>query len=170
MSKCQPHLLSLYSNKTARLSQILFADNCKRVLLTLEMNFLSLDLCRDAHGNLVKFVLQGLDLLAYVLNRALSSLFCEVLSMLVDDKVDFLRFAVVLLPAHLDVSFVVTCERIFGRCLFINSFQLCAVLGNLQNKQTTFVSNLQKENIPGMTGFESLTVKRTSFSLTPVTV
>ena len=134
------------------------------------MNFLSLYLCRDAHGDLIKFVLQGLDLLANVLNSALSRLFCEVLSMLVDDKVDFLRFAVVLLPAHLYVSFVVTCERMFGRCLFIYSFQLCAVLGNLQNKQTTLVSNLQKENIPRILGFQSLTVKRISFSLTPVTV
>ena len=98
------------------------------------MNFLSLDLCRDAHGDLIKFVLQGLDLLTNVLNSALSRLFCEVLSMLVDDKVDFLRFTVVLLPAHLYVSFVVTCKRMFGRCLFVYSFQLCAVLGNLQNK------------------------------------
>ena len=99
------------------------------------MNFLSLDLRRDAHGDLIKFVLQGLDLLANVLDRALSRLFCEVLSMLVDDKVDFLRFAVVLLPAHLNVSFVVTCERMFSRCLFVYSFQLCAVLGNLRSKK-----------------------------------
>ena len=52
--------------------------------------------------------------------------------MLVYYKVDFLRFAVVLLPAHLKVTFVmvVNLERMFTGCLFVNSFILLAVLGN----------------------------------------
>ena len=77
------------------------------------MHLLGLDLCGDAHRDQVKFVLQSLNLFANVFDGARAGLLCKVLSMLVNDKVDFLGFAVVLLPAHLDVSFVVNREGDF---------------------------------------------------------
>ena len=137
------------------------------------MHLLGLDLCGDAHRDLIKFVLQSLNLLANVFDGALAGLLCKVLSMLVNDKVDFLGFAVVLLPAHLNVSFVVNREGDFVRGFFVDSLELCAVLGNLKKKRELSSCQIvsEKTTFRGcLSGLRSLTVKRISFSLTPVTV
>ena len=96
------------------------------------MNLLNFDLRSNVHWNFIKFELQGFDLFAHFLNCLSCGLIFQMLVLLSNHEIDFLRFTIVFLPANVNVVFAVGSKRNPARAFTLNSYNTLVSLGRVE--------------------------------------
>ena len=90
------------------------------LLLTFEVNLLGLHLCLDVHWDLIELVLKVFNLASHILNCVSRRFLIQVLVLLCNDKVDFLRLTIQFLPANVDVVLPVRLKSHLARALILD--------------------------------------------------
>lgn len=138
-SLCSSCIASYYINKVNTHKILLSHTHIFKWLLTLVINLLCLDFNGNVHLHLFKSKLKCFDLLTDFFYCANCCLFIIVLTMLKNDKIDFFRFSVQLLPANAHISFVLKSEFHIPVCFIFNPFNFLVSLSNLLHKEISRV-------------------------------